>query len=273
MIKLRNALILTAASALMCLPTTASADTTVKAKLVEQNNSGAHGTATLTALDNGGLKVEIHTEGLVPGVFHPQHIHGSAHGGHFACPDLKKNDKDGDGVLQNEEATGEYGTIFFPLTTTGGATATPKDALDAKRMPVADAEGTIDYERTFSPDMVPDGLLDHLSTMHVVQHGMDANDNGKYDLDALGESTFAKNLGKAGVPEEVTNPVICGVVQGAGAADPARGGVETGGTPASGPDEPLAAAGAALLLLAAGVAFWRRPVRAATVAADDRPAS
>ena|SRR5918994_1060951 len=264
MIKLRNALILTAASALMCLPTTASADTTVKAKLVEQNNSGAHGTATLTALDNGGLKVEIHTEGLVPGVFHPQHIHGSAHGGHFACPDLKKNDKDGDGVLQNEEATGEYGTIFFPLTTSGGATATPKDALDAKRMPVADAEGTIDYERTFSPDMVPDGLLDHLSTMHVVQHGMDANDNGKYDLDALGESTFAKNLGKAGVPEEVTNPVICGVVQGAGAADPARGGVDTGGSPAPDLTAPLAATGAALLLLSAGLLIGRRPFRATT---------
>jgi hypothetical protein len=261
MIKLRNAVILTAASALMCLPTTASADTTVKAKLVEQNNSGAHGTATLTALDNGGLKVVIHTEGLVPNVFHPQHIHGSAHGGHFACPDLKKADKDGDGVLQNEEATGEYGTIFFPLTTKGGATATPKDALDAKRMPVADANGTIDYERTFPADMVPDGLLEHLSTMHVVQHGMDANDNGKYDPEALGESEFAKNLGKAGVPEEVTNPVICGVVQGAGAAKAARGGVDTGGAPTPDLTAPLAATGAALLLLSAGLLIGRRPFR------------
>ena len=50
MTKLRNALILAAASALLCLPTSAAADTTVKAKLVEVNGSGVSGTATLTAL-------------------------------------------------------------------------------------------------------------------------------------------------------------------------------------------------------------------------------
>ena len=118
-------------------------------------------------------------------------------------------------------------------------------------MPVADAEGRIRYERTFPAEMVPDGLLEHLSTLHVVQHGIDANDNGKYDLDALGVSTFAENLGKPGVPEEVTNPAVCGVVQGAGAAGRARGGVETGGAPVPELNAPLAAAGAALLLLSA----------------------
>ena len=264
MTKLRNALVLAGASALLCLPTSAAADTTVKAKLVEVNNSGVSGTATLTALSNGGLKVVIRAEGHVPGVFHPQHIHGSAHGGHFACPTLKKNDTDGDGVLQNEEATGEYGTIFFPLTTSGGATATPKDALDAKRMPVADSKGRISYERTFTAEMIPDGLLEHLSTMHVVQHGIDHNKNGKYDPAALGESTFAKNLGKPGVPEEVTNPAVCGVVQGAGAADPPRGGVEMGGAPGPDLSAPLVAAGAAVLLLSAGLLIRRRQVRATT---------
>ena len=50
MTKLRNSLILAAASAiLLCLPTSAAADTTVKAKLVEVNGSGVSGTATLTA--------------------------------------------------------------------------------------------------------------------------------------------------------------------------------------------------------------------------------
>ena len=92
---------------------------------------------------------------------------------------------------------GEYGIIFFPLTTSGGATATPQDALDPKRMPVADSKGRIDYERTFPEEMLPDGLLEHLSSMHVVQHGIDDNNNGKYDLDALGESTFAAEPGKA----------------------------------------------------------------------------
>src|SRR5918997_3577974 len=113
MTNLRNSLILTAAAAMLCLPTSAAADTTVKAKLVEQNGSGVSGTATLTAIGNGGLKVVIRSQGLVPGQPHAQHIHGIAGGGHFGCPTLKENDTDGDGVLTNEEATGEYGTVFL----------------------------------------------------------------------------------------------------------------------------------------------------------------
>ena len=162
MSSLRKVVILIAAAALLCMPTTAAADTTVKAKLVEQNHSGASGSATLTALGNGRLKVVIHSQGLVPGQPHAQHIHGSAGGGHFGCPTLK-NDQDGDGILTNEEATGEYGTIFLALTTSGGAT--PQDGLDVDRMPVADAKGRLDYERTFSARMVPDGLIAHLSSV------------------------------------------------------------------------------------------------------------
>ena len=249
MTKLRNSLLLAAASAMLWLPTTAAADTTVKAKLVEQNGSGATGTVSLTALDDGGLKVVIRSEGLVPGQPHAQHIHGSAHGGHFGCPTLKKNDTDGDGVLTNEEAAGEYGTVFLALTTTGGAT--PQDGLDVKRMPVADSEGRVNYERTFSAKIVPDGLVEHLSSLHVVQHGIDTNKNDKYDLEALGVSTFAEGLGVPNIPEEATDPASCGVVQGAGMSGKPRGGVETGGAPAADVNAPLAAAGAALLLVAA----------------------
>lgn len=253
MIKLRNWLVVAVASLLVCLPISAVAETTVKAKLVELNHSGASGTVVLTETQSGGLKVVIHSKGLVPGVFHAQHIHGTGHGGHFMCPTLKKNDTDGDGVLTNEEGIGEYGEIFFPLTTRGSAT--PQDALAADRMPVADSKGRIDYERTFSADMLPEGLLEHLSSMHVVQHGIDVNHNGKYDLAALGESTFAKNLGKAGVPEEVTDPAVCGVVEGAGAAKPAGGGADMGGTPPpTHLNAPLAAAGAGLLLVSAAFA-------------------
>ncbi len=269
MTRLRYSLVLAATLGLLWLPLSAYADTTVKAKLVEQNNSGASGTATLTALGNGDLRVVIHSEGLVPGQPHAQHIHGSSHGGHFGCPTVKKNDTDGDGVLTNEEATGEYGTIFLALTTTGGAT--PEDGLDVKRMPAADSNGRLDYDRTFPAKTVPAGLREHLSSVHVVQHGIDYNGNGKYDLDALGVSTFAQNLGVPNVPEEATDPASCGVVQGAGAAKPARGGVETGGTPAAALNAPLAAAGAALLLLAVALLLWRpAPVRERTSTADDR---
>ena len=267
MINLRSSLILAAAAALLCVPAGASADTTVKAKLVEINGSGVSGTVTLTALDDGGLRVVVRAEGHVPGTFHAQHVHGTGHGGQFSCPSVKANDKDGDGVVTNEEGVGEYGAIFFALTTKGSAT--PQDALAADRMPVADAQGRINYQRTFPADMVPDGLLEHLSGLHVVQHGIDYNDNGKYDLEALGPSTFAENAGKTGVPEEATNPAACGVVQGAGAADPARGGVETGGAPGTTLNAPLAAAGGALLLLAVAVLFWRRPVRSTDAGAGN----
>jgi hypothetical protein len=252
MSRLRNSLILAAAAALLCLPMSAAADTTVKAKLVEQNGSGVSGTVSLTALDNGGLKVVIHSQGLVPGQPHAQHIHGSAHGGHFGCPTLKKNDTDGDGVLTNEEATGEYGTVFLALTTSGGAT--PQDGLAVDRMPVADSKGVLNYERTFGAETVPDGLLEHLSSVHVVQHGIDANNNDKYDVEALGVSTFADSLGVPNIPEEATDPASCGVVQGAGMTGRPRGGVETGGAPVADVNAPLAAAGAALLLLSAGFA-------------------
>ena len=249
---------LIAAAALLCMPTTAAADTTVKAKLVEQNHSGASGSATLTALGNGRLKVSIHSKGLVPGQPHPQHIHGSAGGHHFMCPTVKDNDTDGDGILTNEEASGEYGTIFMALTTRGGAT--PQDGLDVARMPVADKQGRLDYERTFSAKAVPDGLLKNLGSLHVVQHGIDVNDNDKYDLDALGESTFAANLGVPNVPEEATDPASCGVVRGASAAEPARHGVETGGVPPVRPNTVLLVARAAALALDAVFLYsrWRR---------------
>jgi hypothetical protein len=267
MTKLRNALIVAVAAAALGLPMSAAADTTVKAKLVEQNGSGAGGTATLTATGDGGLKVVIHSEGLVPGQPHAQHIHGSSGGGHFMCPSLKKNDSDGDGILTNEEATGEYGTIFLALTTRGGAA--PRDGLAVDRMPVADSKGRLDYSRTFPAKMVPHGLVEHLSSLHIVQHGIDVNHNNKYDVDALGVSTFAKNLGVDGVPEEATDPASCGVVQGAGAAQPARHGVETGGTPPLGFNAPLAAGGAALLLASAALLFRLRRLDRATVALTD----
>ena len=86
MTKMRTALILAAASAMLCLPTSAAADTTVKAKLVEVNGSGVSGTATLTALSDGGLRVVIRTQGHVLGVFHAQNVHGTGHGGKSCAP-------------------------------------------------------------------------------------------------------------------------------------------------------------------------------------------
>jgi hypothetical protein len=169
------------------------------------------------------------------------------------------SDKDGDGYLTNEEATGEYGTIFLSLTTSGDASAGSGLALD--RMPVADSSGRLEYERTFEAGDVPAELLSNLSEVHVVQHGIDVNDNDRYDLRGLGESTFAKNLGAAGVPEEATNPATCGVVTGAGSAHPPMGGPETGGGTAAGESTVPLAVGGVLLLVVSGALFGARSFR------------
>lgn len=256
---LRCGLVLAVAALSMAVCGPALADTTVTAQLHEINHSGVHGTATLTAHDDGSLTVVIHGSGYVPGLPHAQHIHGSFGGRHFMCPTMK-NDTNGDGVLTNEEGSGEYGTIFLALTTEGDTS--PKNALNTARMPVADASGRISYRRTIPAADVPDALLHHLSEVHVVQHGIDANNNDKYDLAGLGVSTFAKNLGLGTVPEEATDPASCGVLTGAMAGVPPHGGVETGGGPGGRVDLAMAGLGGLLVALSA-VLLVRRTRRGA----------
>lgn len=233
----------------------ASADSTVRARLEAQNSSGVTGTATLTATSSGDLVVLIKASGLMPGP-HAQHIHGFEEGGgHAMCASLM-NDKNGDGVITNEEGTGEYGTIFVALTTRGDTSGTSGLALD--RMPQADANGDLEYRRTIPAADLPAGLVDELSSLHVVQHGIDVNDNGRYDLAALGESTFAKSLGLPDVPEEATNPASCGVVTGASASTSPHGGIETGGADRESTlNAPMALAGLTLLTTAVVGAWFR----------------
>jgi hypothetical protein len=259
--RIRLWIVLAAASVLLLsVGFPAAADTTVTARLRPLNGSGAQGTATLTATDDGGLTVVIHTHGLVPGLPHAQHLHGSMGGKHFMCPTMA-SDTDGDGILTNEEAAGEYGTIFLSLTTRGDTSTA--SGLATKRMPVADSSGRLDYRRTFSATELPKGLLDHLSELHVVQHGIDVNHNGTYDMAGAGESTFAKNLGMGGVPEEVTDPASCGVVTGARAPVPPHGGVETGGGPGGAVNGTLVALGGLLLAGSCAVLVTRNRRRLA----------
>jgi hypothetical protein len=241
---------------------TAASAATVDADLVEQNRTGANGSVTLTVTGAGDLRVSVRARGLLPGP-HAQHVHGAVGAGHFACASLN-DDTDGDGWLTNEEATGEYGNVFLALTTRGDTSSGSGLAMD--RMPVADPQGRLSYDRTIPAAMLPPGLVESLSHLHVVLHGIDANDNGKYDMEALGESSFASSLGVQGVPEEATNPAACGMVAGVGAGEVPVGGVETGGGAIEpGPDGPLAALGGALLVLgfALGLAFRGRDRRGA----------
>jgi hypothetical protein len=254
--RIRLLVVLAAASVLLLsFGVPAMADTTVSAQLRPMNNSGVTGTVTMTATDEGGLTVVIHSRGHVPGMPHAQHIHGSVGSQHFMCPTMA-SDTDGDGLLTNEEATGEYGTIFLALTTRGDTS--PASGLATDRMPVADSAGRLDYRRTFSAAEVPDGLIDHLSHLHVVQHGIDVNHNDKYDLAGAGVSTFAENLGVPDVPEEATDPASCGVVTAARAPVAPQGGMETGGGPVGGTNAALGVTGGLLLAVSAAVLIRRK---------------
>ena len=241
----RSLLVLPAAAAILfAMPTAAFADESVQVRLDSLNKSGATGTATLTAMSDGDLKISIRSKGLVPNSPHAQHLHGSTGGMDFHCPDMSA-DKDGNGFVSTEEGMPVYGDIFVSLTTKGDTGKASGLAVD--RMPVADAKGNLTYDRTIPASDLPAGTIDHLRDLHIVEHGIDANGNGKYDLDALGESTLAKSAGLKGIPEEATDPATCGMVSGAAAGSMPVGGVATGdGSDRSNPTMLYAVGGLAL---------------------------
>ncbi len=214
-----------AAAILLAAPTAAFADESVQVKLLELNSSGAIGMATLTAMDNGDLKISIRSAGLVPNSPHAQHLHGDTDGTDYHCPDMSA-DTNGNGYLTVEEGMPDYGNIFISLTTTGDTA--PASGLAVDRMPAADAKGNLAYDRTIPAADLPKGTIEYLKDLHVVQHGIDADNSGKYDLGTLGESTLAKSAGLDGIPEEVTAPAACGMVSGAAAGSVPAGGVATG---------------------------------------------
>ncbi|MEV5125098.1 hypothetical protein AB0K49_20285 [Streptomyces decoyicus] len=205
--------------------------------LAQLNDSGSKGTAMLS-LKGRQLTVKIESEGLVPGQPSAQHLHGSTDGHDFHCPDAS-DDTNGDGVLNNTEATVDYGNINISLTTKGPTDMESGLAVD--RMPVANAQGRVSYERTIP---VSQAVVDHVKDLHIVQHGIDRNNNKKYDFDGAGKSELDPKL-----PQEATAPTNCGEVLGAAVGSIPVGGVETGTGPSEEKGVPVAVMGAG------GVAF------------------
>ncbi len=228
----------------LTLPSPAYAAETVGVKLQDVSGTGADGTAILTATSSGDLIVQITATGLAPNLPHLQHLHGSTRGTGFQC-------REGMAMYDAD--------IFLSLTTTGDTSWTSGLAVD--RMPVADAHGDLVYERTIPAADLPPGTIAHLADLHIVQHGIDANHNGRYDLAGLGESAFARSLGVPNIPAEETQPVTCGVTVQAAAAVVPHGGVATGdGSTAGGHRAAVGYAIGVLLVVAAAVIAlrWRR---------------
>ena len=244
-----------AAAVLLAIPTAAHAGESVQVKMLDLNDTGASGNATLTATDAGDLKIVLDATGMTPNSPHAQHIHGSTNGMDFMCPD-KSDDADGNGFVSTEEGLPKYGDIHISLTTTGDTTKASGLAVD--RMPTADAVGNLSYTRTIPAADLPAGTIAHLKDLHVVQHGIDVNDNGRYDMEGLGESTFATSLGVDGIPEEATDPATCGMVTGAAAGSMPAGGVDTGDGSTAPTSAPWLYGFAALALAGAGATLVGR---------------
>jgi hypothetical protein len=152
-------------------------------------------------LEKNGEKVEIeiHTKGLAPKLPHAQHIHGFKKAV-SECPTMA--DAGRDNVLTTTEGLPAYGPIQVSLTTKGDTS--PKSALAVDRFPVANAKGSVNYERTIS---VPSNVAKNLGEKVIVQHGVDLNNNGRYDFKAAGKSELDPSL-----PQEATAPANCGVI-------------------------------------------------------------
>lgn len=180
------------------------------------NGTDATGTTTLTPNPDGSLRVQVNSSGLVPNQPHAQHIHGEATGRDFVCPGPAVNtaqDPDGDGLISATDAAAAYGPIFISLTTTGDTS--PASGLSLDQFPVADETGHLLYDRTLSPDEVPEGTIAHIADLTVVEHGIDVDGNGEYNLNSpIGESPLAQSMDTEGVPAEATYPASCGAVLG-----------------------------------------------------------
>jgi hypothetical protein len=171
-----------------------------EAELNPLNRSGADGHAILKKEGDRRLQTRIYTTDLAPNLPHAQHIHGFKKAV-SECPTLARN-SGRDNLITTVEGVPAYGPIQVSLTTKGDTS--PKSALAVDRFPVANAKGSVHYKRTFS---VPANVAQGLGKMAIVQHGVDLNNNGRYDFKAAGKSELDPSL-----PQEATIPATCGVI-------------------------------------------------------------
>ena len=166
------------------------------------NDSGTRGVASV-AIKGEALHVKERVRGASDGLPHAQHIHFGEEARH-ECPTLARDDDNNDGLINTSEGQPAYGPIVASLTTRGDTS--PGSALALARMPVANQKGFYNYNRNGIPanDNVRDAIRDGEAV--IVVHGIDANNNGRYDNAGLGVSELAP------VPQEATVPAACGVL-------------------------------------------------------------
>lgn len=219
----------------------ADGDTMANLEPVALNGVEASGTA-MVAVNGTRIDVTMAASGLLPDNPHAAHIHFGADARH-ECP-AGSDDADGDGTLNTTDGDPAYGPVVVALTKTGDTS--PESTLAVDRFDTAPG-GELTYERgsiTVSEE-VAQGIADGEAV--VVIHGVDHNNNGKYDGKV--KSDLDPKL-----PTEATDPAICGVLSAA-----PDGGADTGMGGASGTDDTaLFALGGGLLVAAAGAGVASR---------------
>lgn len=222
--------------ALAAAPAMASGGS-VSANLKPVSGNGAKGSGTaMVKVDGTKITVTMAATGLLADQPHAAHIHFGADARH-ECPVLA-DDANKDGHLDTTEGAPAYGPVVVSLTKTGDTSADSTLAID--RFDTAPG-GKLTYERgsiTVSQDIAT--AISQGESV-VVVHGVDYNDNGKYDGDVMSDLDPS-------LPTEATDPALCGVLNAA-----PDGGMATGqGGAAGGTNAALVALGGGALVVAAG---------------------
>ena len=213
-----------------------AASGSVNANLKSIEGSEVDGSGTAMVEVNGNkITVTMAAMGLLADQPHAAHIHFGADARH-ECPTLD-DDEDGNGRLNTTEGGPAYGPVVVSLTKTGDTS--PDSTLAIDRFDTAKG-GEISYERGSIKvsSEVAEAIADGEAV--VVIHGVDHNDNGKYD--GKEKSDLDPKL-----PAEATDPALCGALTNA-----PHGGMDTGFGGTAGVNTALIGLGGGALLAAVG---------------------
>ena len=203
-------------------------------KSIEGSEVDGSGTA-MVKVEGQRITVTMAAMGLLADNPHAAHIHFGADARH-ECPTLG-DDEDGNGRLNTSEGAPAYGPVVVSLTKTGDTS--PDSTLAIDRFDTAKG-GEISYERGSIKvsSEVAEAIADGEAV--VVIHGVDHNDNGKYD--GKEKSDLDPKL-----PAEATDPALCGALTNA-----PHGGMDTGFGGTAGVNTALIGLGGGALLAAVG---------------------